>query len=95
MGKKLTRTELDRLRGSPYYAVLYAINKFKARLPAEVEECLASEPEACLLYAERVLEGPLPDFLHNAMLIGCWEGSDKAAVEEYLGKFPEGSRRAG
>ena len=96
MGKKLTKAESDRLKFRPYYAALYAINKLKARLPTDVEECLASDPEACLLYAERVMGGPLPDFLHNAMVLGCWEGVQRDSVDEYLRTyFPEGSRTAG
>ena len=93
MGKKLAKSEVDRLRSSPYYAVLYAINKIKGRLPSEVEECLVGDPEACLLYSERVICGPLPDFLHNSMVLGDWAGGERDSVEEYLRKyFPEGSR---
>ena len=93
MKTKPTRKETARMRANPYYAVLYAINKIKGRLPSEVEECLVGDPEACLLYSERVICGPLPDFLHNSMVLGDWAGGERDSVEEYLRKyFPEGSR---
>lgn len=87
--KKLTPAEKRRMRLKPYYAVLYSINKIKGRLPEDLEAGLASDPEACLLYAERVVGGRLPDHLHNALLLGAWDGADKEAVAEYVRLFPE------
>lgn len=90
---KITAAEKKRLRDRPYYAVLYAINKIKGRLPENMEAALASDPDACLLYAEKVVGGRLPDQIHNALLLGVWEGEDKETVAEYLRLFPEGSSR--
>lgn len=90
---KITPAEKKRLRGRPYYAALYAINKIKGRLPEDMEAVLASDPDACLLYAEKVVGGRLPDHLHNALLLGNWEGEDRETVAEYLGLIPEGSSR--
>lgn len=91
--KKFTIAEKKRLRQRPYYAVLYAINKIKGRLPEDLERILASDPDACLLYARKVVGGRLPDHLHNALLLGNWEGEDKETVAEYLRMFPETNLR--
>jgi hypothetical protein len=89
MSKKMTAAEKKRLLERPYYAVLYAINKIGGRLPEEVEAVLAEDPYACMTYAKRVVKGRLPDHLHNAMLLGVWEGEDKKILAEYLQSFPE------
>ena len=89
MSKKMTSAEKKSLLGRPYYAVLYAIYKIGGRLPEEVEADLAKDPYACMTYAKRVMGGRLPDHLHNAMLLGVWEGEDKKILAEYLQSFPE------
>lgn len=94
MKTKPTRSEMARMRANPYYAVLYAINKIKGRLPDSVEECLAGDPEACVLYATEIIRGRLPDNLHNAMVLGNWDGEAREVVSEYLKKLPE-NKRAG
>lgn len=81
----ISRKEFCRLKQRPYYAVLYAINKLKSRLPAKLEEALATDAESCLLYAENVIKGKLPDNLHNAMILTNWGSTEcKEAVVEYL-----------
>lgn len=90
MDRKMTTAEKKRLRSRPLYAVLYAMNKLKGRLPEDLEGCLSSDPEACLLYARKVLGGRLPSHVHNALLLGSWEGEDRERVSEYLRLFPEG-----
>jgi hypothetical protein len=68
----------------PYYLVLQAIN-FGKKLSPKDEELLGSDPAACLLYASRVLNGRLPDYLHNKMILGVWEDSaDQESVQKYL-----------
>jgi len=75
---------MKKMKVRPYYAVLHAINFLKGRLPDEVEVCLGSDPQACLLYSQKVMKGRLPDHLHNRMMMGTWEGHDKSSVEDYL-----------
>lgn len=87
MKTKPTRKETARMRANPYYAVLYAINKIKGRLPESVESCLGTDPEACLLYSTEIIGGRLPDGLHNAMILGDWSGDDREVVAEYLKKI--------
>lgn len=81
MGKKKVNDAglMKRLKGNPYYAVLHAMNFIKGRLPEEVEACLGDDPQACLLYAQAVCDGRLPDHLHNRMVLLGGE-----FVQEYL-----------
>lgn len=93
MAKKKTKTDdlLKRMKNKPYYAVLHAINFIEGRLPEEVEACLGDDPEACLLYAKKVMKGKLPDHLHNKMvLLGGSEA--KEYLDSLSGKKPEKSK---
>lgn len=90
MSEKLTRAQLARMKSRPYYAVLYAINVLKGRLPEKVEEFLRDDPESCLKYAREVIGGRLPDHLHNSMVLG----GRGEFVDQYLKEFPEGKRSA-
>lgn len=87
----LTRSQILRMKDLPYYAVLYALNVLKGRLPEKVEVFLRDDPESCLKYAREVIKGRLPDHLHNSMVLGNF-GEDRKFVDEYLRMFPEGKR---
>lgn len=85
---KLTRQQIARMKDRPYYAVLYALNVLKGRLPEKVEEFLRDDPESCLKYAREVIKGRLPDHLHNSMVLGSF-GESRRFVDKYLKMFPE------
>jgi len=72
---------------NPYYLVLRALN-LGQKLTRRQEQALGVSPVACLLYARKVLNGRLPDHLHNRMVLEVWEDeSDQEAAKEYLKDF--------
>jgi hypothetical protein len=77
-----------RLKARPYYAFLYARNILKGRLPEKLEDVFASDPHSAYLYAKHVVKGPLPEFVHNALVINCFEKAEsRQFVSMYLKDF--------
>lgn len=72
---------------NPYYLVLKSL-LFEERLSEQEENLLGESPRWCLLYAEKVMGGRLPDNLHNMMVLGDWEDEeDREAVRKYLSRI--------
>lgn len=75
------------MQKNPYYLVLKSLF-LEERLSEQEESLLGESPHWCLLYAEKVVGGRLPDNLHNRMVLGVWEDEDdREAVRRYLKDF--------
>jgi hypothetical protein len=60
----------------------------KGRLPEKLEEVFAKDPHSAYLYAKHVVKGPLSEFVHNALVINCFEKTDaRQFVSMYLKDF--------
>lgn len=68
---------------SPKILVKYAKNVLKSRLPAHLEICLMGDPYSCFEYAWGVLDGRLPEDLHNYMF---GANMDSSFGRRYRGK---------
>lgn len=78
----------NRLLARPYYAFLYARNIVGGRLPEKLEEVFVKDPHSAYLYAKHVMKGRLPEFVHNALVINCFEKTDdRQFVIAYLKDF--------
>lgn len=83
---------MPRKKKNPYYLVLNSVF-LKRRLSPRDEALLGGDPRSCLLYAELVIGGRLPDHLHNKMVLGVWESEeDRDAVRKYLTDFAGNAR---
>lgn len=79
---------LKELKKRPQYAYLYAKNIIKGRLPESVEKVFCDDPEFAYKYAKNILKGPLPEFIHNSLIINCFQSSEsKQFVSLYLKEF--------
>lgn len=87
--KKISRSDMARIKKRPYYAFLYANNVLKGRLPESLEVVLTGDPQSCYLYAKYVMNGPLPDPLYAALMIGTWDKEGREYISKYLKEFPE------
>lgn len=85
--KKISRSDMARIKKRPYYAFLYAKNILKGRLPESLEGVLTGDPQSSYLYAKHVLKGPLPDPLFAALMIGTWSKEDRGYISKYLEEF--------
>jgi hypothetical protein len=86
--EKITASVKRRLKDRPYYAFLYAKNIIKRRLPPNLEEIFAQDAQSAYLYAKFVMKGPLPDFVHNGLLLNSFEKNEsKQFLSMYLAEF--------
>lgn len=70
----------------PKFCVLYSKNILKSRFLV-AEKVIASDPVAAYLYAKHVIDGPLPEEMHNQLLIESFVGGDSYALKKYLAEF--------
>lgn len=57
----------DNFKNHPKILVKYAKEVLKSRLPEHLELCLVGDPYSCFEYSWGVLDGVLPEILHNYM----------------------------
>lgn len=77
----------ETLSKSPAHLVLYAKDILRGHLPEHLEVCLAGDPHSCFEYSWQILDGRLPEILHNFMFCANMDSSVGRKYRGYKSKL--------